>query len=207
MFAVFEKHFRRDAALSCPKSKVPFGQIDDPRLKELFLRFGGASFNRGLYRVMTADIVEAAHALIAHAFPECASQAKAFGYDWGGRIFALELDRLEEGLPAIMLFEPGTGEALEIPANLVTFHENELINNSEAALGVSFHKQWLATGGAAPKYDQCIGYQRPLFLGGEDVVENLELSDLDVYWTLSGQMIQQTRGLPPGTRVRFSLND
>ncbi|WP_202385393.1 hypothetical protein [Altericroceibacterium endophyticum] len=44
-----------------------------------------------------------------------------------------------------------------------------------------------------------------MFLGGVDDLENLELSDLDVYWHLSAQIIRQARGLPPGTSVRFDI--
>lgn len=99
------------------------------------------------------------------------------------------------------MFEPGTGQALEIPCNLITFHDNELISYSEAALAAGFYGQWLANGGATPKHDQCIGYMKPLFLGGKDVIGNLDLSDLDVYWCLSGQLIQKTRSFPPGTPV------
>jgi Domain of unknown function (DUF1851) len=48
---------------------------------------------------------------------------------------------------------------------------------------------------------QCVGYQVPLFLGGKDSLENLEITDLDVYWSLSGQLRQGTWVLPPGTAV------
>ncbi|MCP2517553.1 MAG: T6SS immunity protein Tdi1 domain-containing protein [Achromobacter mucicolens] len=44
-------------------------------------------------------------------------------------------------------------------------------------------------------------YGIPLFLGGQDEVSNLELSDLDVYWHLLSQLIRQTRGLPAGTPI------
>jgi hypothetical protein len=33
----------------------------------------------------------------------------------------------------------------------------------------------------------------PLFLSGKDEVENLEVIDLEVYWELTGQALQQTR--------------
>jgi len=44
-----------------------------------------------------------------------------------------------------------------------------------------------------------MGYRKPLFLGGSDEVENLEVSDLDVYWHIMGQIIRKTKGLPQGT--------
>ncbi|MGW6275929.1 hypothetical protein [Kribbella sp. NPDC055071] len=41
----------------------------------------------------------------------------------------------------------------------------------------------------------------PLFLGGQDVTENLEVCDLDVYWSMRGQLRLAVRDLPPGTSV------
>jgi hypothetical protein len=157
---------------------------------------------------MSADSLEFAGVFIAQAFPGFSTRVEAFAYDWLGRIFALDPARLEEGLPSVLMFEPGTGQALEIPCNLLTFHENELNNFREEALAASFYGQWLARNGAAPRHDQCVGYKKLLFLGGTDVIENLKLSDLDVYWTLSGQLIRKTHGLPPGTRIsNIDLND
>lgn len=60
--------------------------------------------------------------------------------------------------------------------------------------------QW--SGNPTPKFTQCVGYKRPLFLGGKDAVENLELSEVEVYWHLMGQLIRQAKGLPVGTPVR-----
>ncbi|SEL32732.1 T6SS immunity protein Tdi1 domain-containing protein [Streptacidiphilus jiangxiensis] len=44
------------------------------------------------------------------------------------------------------------------------------------------------------RFDQAIGYKQPLFLGGADAVENLELSDRGVYFSLCTQIAQQLRG-------------
>ena len=99
------------------------------------------------------------------------------------------------------MFEPGTGEALEIPCNIETFHESELIQYREEALAESFYQHWLDDGGMQPAITQCVGYKKPLFLGGRDTVDNLEVADLDVYWTVSAQLIQKTRGLPLGASI------
>lgn len=98
MFIQFESHFRRDAALSRPEEGGSLRQIDEPQLKELFLRFGGMSFNDGLYRVMATSIFGSAQAFIAEAFADFASRVKGFGFDWLGRIFALDPGRLEGGV-------------------------------------------------------------------------------------------------------------
>ena len=47
--------------------------------------------------------------------------------------------------------------------------------------------------------EECVGYKTPLFLGGKDVMDNLEILNLDVYWTLTAQLIRKARGLPLGT--------
>jgi len=39
------------------------------------------------------------------------------------------------------MFELGSGDALEIPANLQSFHEEVLIENCEAALAISLHEK------------------------------------------------------------------
>jgi hypothetical protein len=170
-------------------------------LRGLIQRLGGLSFNSGLYRLVAPGISSLANEFIAHAFPEFSDRTASFGYDWLGRIFALDSQRLESGSPGVLMFEPGTGEAFEIPCELVGFHENELVDDPEPALAASTHAQWLALGGVVPKLNECVGYKVPLFLGGKDVLENMELSDLDVYWTLMQQLIRQTRDLPPGTPI------
>lgn len=198
MYDIFRSSFSKDYRVADESLATLDIQGDDYRVSKLTSEFGGCSFDRALYRVMTPSSVEEWNQTIEYAFPNFDGRVQCFGYDWLGRIFALDSGRLEEGHPGVVMFEPGTGEALEIPCNIVTFHNKELIEHREAALAVSFHIQWLAQG-SAPGYEECIGYKVPLFLNGKDVVENLEVSDLDVYWTLIGQIIRKTMGLPLGS--------
>ena len=39
-------------------------------------------------------------------------------------------------------------------------------------------------------------------VSGRDTVDNLEVSDFDVYWTITGQMRVQAKDLPAGTPIR-----
>jgi hypothetical protein len=201
MFDHFKSHFILDAdptGLLASESRVI---VSDPRLNELLEQFSGASFNKGLYRIVASTSFHLAKGFIAIAVPSFAIRAVPFGYDWLGRIFALDPARIEGGSPSVVMFEPGTGEVLQMPCNLLTFHETELIDYCEEALAANFHRQWLQSGGPAPKQSQCIGYKRPLYLGGRDEIENLEMSNLDVYWTITGQLLQKARGLPAGARI------
>lgn len=155
----------------------------------------------GAYRLHRPEDVVRFTELAAAAFPEFAGRIECFGADWAGRQFATDRGRLADGAPQVLLLEPGTGEALAIPVGLRAFHEEELVQEPDAAVGYSFFKQWLAAGGTRPDYDQCIGYKKPLYLGGVDDVTNLELGDFDVYWSISAQLLERVRGLPVGTRI------
>lgn len=168
---------------------------------------GGRTFEDGLYRVHTRTSARAADALVRAAFPEFAGRLACFGFDWLSRQFATDAGRGSDGNPEVMLFEPGTGEALEIPVPFSRFHDEELIDYTEEALARSFFNQWRHAGGPVPEVTECVGYQRPLFLGGQDVVANLELSDLDVYWTILGQLRRQAKGLPGGTPITGVVRD
>ncbi|MDE2595236.1 MAG: DUF1851 domain-containing protein [Sphingomonadales bacterium] len=167
-------------------------------MRELIEGLGGISFDRGLYRLIQASDVEDWNARVAVAFPEFGERVVCFGFDWLGRVFAVDRERSEHGQPGVVMFEPGTGEALQIPCNIGTFHDEELIEYGDAALASEFHQRWLKNGGSAPRYEQCVGYRKPLFLGGADELSNLVMSDIDVYWHLMGQLIQKAKGLIPG---------
>ena len=42
-----------------------------------------------------------------------------------------------------------------------------------------------------PSYKNCVGYKVPLFLGGKDAISNYEETDMEVYWSISAQIISQ----------------
>lgn len=160
---------------------------------------GGCSFDAGLYRVFPAGEVAGRTALATEAFPEFAGRIQCFGMDWLGRLFATDSSKGRKTDPELLLLEPGTGEALEIPVALSKFHDEELVDYADAVLAVDFYREWLAGGGMAPAMDECVGYRTPLFLGGVDDTTNLQICDVDVYWTLSAQILAQVRDLPDGT--------
>jgi hypothetical protein len=170
---------------------------------EFASEFAGASFDRGLYRVHDERSGAQALALIAEAFPEFAARVCPFGYDWLGGQVAVDTARVVAQQPQVLLLEPGTGEALEIPLSFAAFHDVELVEEADAALAKGFFETWsTANGDALPLgRGQCVGYRVPLFLGGQDDVENLEVSDVEVYWSICGQLRHGVQSLPPGTSV------
>jgi hypothetical protein len=202
MFETFKRHFLPDPG------PTPTGPLSDaglrPEAAKLFAEFGGSSFNGGLYRVVRVSSLNTWAARVGYAFPEFKGRITCFGYDWLGTAFAIDEGRFEGGKPGVVMFEPGTGHALEVPANIETFHDDVLVNLGEAALAVDFYQRWQKLARTKLEYDQCIGYKKPLFLGGVDDVGNLELSDVDVYWHIFGQLILKAKGLPVGTLIRVS---
>ncbi|MDP9440902.1 MAG: DUF1851 domain-containing protein [Actinomycetota bacterium] len=201
-FDRFMSSFRCEPARTGIRSWAPKG-LEVDGFADLMGRAAGCRFEQGLYRLHDARGAARADELVAKAFPEFARRSRCFGVDWLGRQFALDVGRVEDSEPLVLMLEPGTGEALEIPASFVSFHDEELVDFANEALAREFFEQWaevnsmllpLAAG-------HCVGYRVPLFLGGTDDVSNLELIDLDVYWTLCGQLRHGVRRMPAGTTI------
>lgn len=159
------------------------------------------TFANGLYRVMKLDELTRWTTIASGAFPEFRGHILCFSSDWLGRIFALNKTKKVAGQYQIVMLELGTGLALDIPVNFEDFHNAELVDFANEALATQFYRDWLKHGGAPPRFGECVGYRTPLFLGGKDVVDNLEVIDMYVYWTLTAQILAKTRSLPDGTRI------
>jgi hypothetical protein len=201
----FASAFHADCR-ACPEpqdvSELKQFQSIAPGLCDFMSAYAGCSFNRGLYRVHACDRIETWNRTVLAAFPAFQGRGFVFSYDWLGRHFALDLQRHVSGSCQLLMFEPGMDQVLEIPATFAEFHNEELVKNPEGALAADFYTTtWLPSGGAVPDLTQCIAYKKPPFLGGADDSTNLELSDMDVYWSLCGQLLTQVRKLPDGTRV------
>ncbi len=162
----------------------------------------GVTYGNGVYRIHDGRSARVVTPIVLAAFPRYAQHVSLFGVDWLGRQFAIDAHRGPTEDPEILIFEPGTGEVLEVPVRFSVFHDR-LWELREPALAYSFFEAW-SVGHAFDlplRLDQCVGYDRPLYLGGTDDLSNLSLLDTEVYWTLSGQLLAEARGLPPGARI------
>lgn len=99
------------------------------------------------------------------------------------------------------MFIPGTGDALDIPVSFPDFHDHGLIEFAEDALALEYYEDWKVTAPGDLPFNKCAGFKVPLFLGGRDEVDNLEATDMDVYWSLMGQLRLATQGATPGTDI------
>ncbi|WP_052427346.1 hypothetical protein [Neobacillus niacini] len=100
--------------------------------------FQGQTFKEGLYSVHKTNELDKWNNIVFETFPSYTNKIFCFSYDWLGRHFALDFTRRIEGEPMILMLEPGTGEALEIPSTFLSFHEEELVKYPDAALAIDF---------------------------------------------------------------------
>lgn len=152
-------------------------------------QLGGEKLGNGIFFVFKKDDISKWSHIISESFKEFNNKFKVFGYDWLGRCFGIDLR--EETKGNILMFEIGTNDVLEIPCAFDKFLEEEIPLYSEACLAESFFHEWTNYSKIELEYGRCAGYKVPLFLGGEDTKENLEDSDMEVYWEIITQVIKQ----------------
>lgn len=198
----FDESFERDAhPIIQPQDATALASVEPGAigLTQFLSAHAGGSYEHGLYRIHAISDMRRWTEVAAEAFPEFRERIMCFGFDWLGRSFAIDFARKAHDQFLVLMLEPGTGQALEIPTTFVDFHNQELVQYQNEALAVEFFNTWQTCGGKTPEFGQCIGYKKPLFLGGRDTVENLEVTDMEVYWSIAGQMLSKVRELPEGT--------
>jgi hypothetical protein len=168
-----------------------------PGFAQLVKQFGGCVFEQGLYRIHSPDACETWSLAAGKAFPEFCGKLAIFGQDWQGNQFGIQA----AGPSTVLLLQIGSGQAFEIADTLQQAHEVELVEFADEALSIRLWQEWLAADGTIPKFHQCVGLINPLFLGGSNKVENLQLCDTEVYWDITSQLLAQARTLPPGTKI------
>lgn len=180
--------------------RFPFGRKRLPK--------GGEPGLDTAYRLHRRDDTARYTTCATEVFPEKAGLVECFGADWMGRQFALDHSRLVSGEPQVALLDPETREIFEIPCGYRDFHEVELFQHPNETVEYDRFQKWLSSGGRAPEYSECVCFKTPLFLGGKDTFDNLIVTDLEVYWTINGQILTQIRTLPEKTVVsRFAISD
>lgn len=145
----------------------------------------GLSFLNGMYRMFKTDDIDKWNNIVEQSFPRYKGLFDVFGYDWLGRIFAVKKSQ-----GTVLMFEPGTGEVFDIPVSIEDFHNIEIVEYHEDSLASKFFNEWYEKQEHyVLKYNECAGYKIPLFLNGDDIVDNLEVSDMEVYWEIMMPLI------------------
>lgn len=156
---------------------------------DFITQVGGKRFGKGLFNSFSNNNLDKWTKIVTEAYPEFRNSFKLFGYDWLGRCFGVDLSDTNYG--NILMFEIGANDVLEIPCSFEVFLNKEIPLYSDACLAESFFHEWLEYSKTEIQYGRCAGYKIPMFLGGEDTVENLEDSDMEVYWSVLSQIKNQ----------------
>lgn len=190
----FEKVFHISKGSS--QGERPGGAITDG-VDSLIYKYGGCIFEDGLYRIHSCDESQKWSEAVNSIFPQIIGKSIVFGQDWQGNQFGWRND----GEPCVLLYQIASGEVFEISASLQAAHDEEFIDHADEALNAVRWREWCESGGERPLGDRSVGYTVPLFLGGEDRLENLGLCNTEVYWDITAQLWAQVRRLPPGTPI------
>ncbi|MDD5936291.1 MAG: DUF1851 domain-containing protein [Clostridiales bacterium] len=172
MFQKFEEYFK----ISSPVTDRKYSDA----LMAFREKYQGMDFGEGIYRVFRQEEIEKWKTIISEGYPDFTNKFDPFAYDWLGRCFAMDLRN--NSLGNILMFEIGTADVLNIPCNIVEFHNEEIPMYHESCLATSFFAEWKEVTKQVLEHNKCAGYKIPLFLGGSDEISNLELSDMEVYW-------------------------
>lgn len=156
------------------------------------LLFSGILFGGGIYKLVEVNSIQKWNSIVGKRFPDYAGRIDCFGFDWLGRAFAVDMQTADESGKNILMFDPATSTTLRIPANFETFHNEEIVEYPDEALDSNLFANWLKTG-RSPEYKECVSHKIPLMLGGKDIVENMEISDLEVNWELLTQIADQIK--------------
>lgn len=160
---------------------------------------GGRSFGDGVFRVFERGDLERWHRVVSGCFTKLRGEFNLIGYDWMGRCFAVD-QRDGDGKELVVLLEIATLDMYYIGKDVAVFLNEVMPNQSEACLEVGRYREWLE-GHAPVGRMECVGYKVPLFLGGEDSLENMEVSDMEVYWDMTDQLWEAVKDLPEGTKI------
>lgn len=205
MYEVFQTIYKEDVADSRGAGyRTPYvGNFESiPGFRELFDLFGGASFNKGIYRVVRAEDVASWVRHIREAFPDFSDRAAPFGYDWLGRLFCVDVSRALNLDPQILLFSNFSNEVLKIPAGIPDFHDAVLVEQQEAALEMAMFSSFLAASQLSRLHvSQCAEVVIPLYLGGTYSIENLRIADVTTNWDIAAQLLVQSRAVDDGARI------
>ena len=151
----------------------------------------------GVYRIMDGAAARLYGEYLGIMFPDLRGSLDPFASDWLGRIMALRSD-----LGNVVIAQPARAEVLDLPADLPTFHAEEIVARADAALALVFYREWrTATGRPAPEANECVSHRLPVFLGGADEVGNLDLFEMRVYWASMARIVARMREMDADGRI------
>lgn len=103
---------------------------------------------------------------------------------------------------SVLLLDVGAGTLRQLAKGQSEFADQiDEGNNANEWLLIPLVDACVATGMTLSQ-GQCYSYVQPPMLGGEYSVENVEVCDIEVHYSLFGQIYAQIKDLPDGTAVK-----
>lgn len=158
--------------------------------RHFFNTYAGVAFGGGIYRVFRLGEPEQWNENVLGIFSQFSGEIECFATDWMGRVFAWDFAGQR-----VLLLDPGFGEALKIPVNFIDLHDREFVEYPEESLSKGLYERFLSIKDLKERItrDQCVGYRVSPFLGGADDVENLEVIDMEVYWSVCSDIYNKVK--------------
>lgn len=160
--------------------------------------FGNIQFGSGLFTVFGAEDVRKWEEIVLEAFPQFMGKINLFAHDWNGRAFGVAVNNGEK---VVLIFDPGVMEVYEVPCSLTDFANKVIPISTNDCLQSDMFKKWYKKNGTVLTNNQCVCYKVPLFLGGINKIDNMEVSDMEVHWYITTQIWEQVKDLPEGTSI------
>ncbi|MEL7297025.1 MAG: T6SS immunity protein Tdi1 domain-containing protein [Pseudomonadota bacterium] len=102
---------------------------------------------------------------------------------------------------AVYCLDVGEGNLVKVSEDIDSFRESlgkiEFVSNYFAPQMVGD----LIAQGNVLQHSQIYSLRKPLVLGGEYTLENIEVTDIEVHFALTGQIHAKVRDLPEGTTI------
>lgn len=165
----------------------------------LLEELGGTQFAKGLFTIIDKRAIGEWENRVFGMFPSFKEIVKVFAYDWRGRCFTVGVSN--EFKNCVLIFDPGAAEIHEIPFALLDFLNKVIPGATKECLDSDLFIKWYKKEKGDLLKSQCVGFKIPMFLGGENTLSNIEISDIDVYWYLMTQIFEQIQDLEEGTTI------
>lgn len=153
-------------------------------------------YNNGIYTFVTRAEATVLNELAARVFSLTAGKVTVYAVDWMGRLFASNANFLDSAGSSTMFcldFADATSFTTEV--DFETFHNRTAVDMKRELFNLDQYDDWIAHGPAPSDAESCIGYKIPLFLGGKDCRENMELTDRAVYLHLQAELSLATKNI------------
>lgn len=111
------------------------------------------------------------------------AELQIFAIDWLGRMYGLA----KNDEKYVYIFDIVESKVFKAKGDTNFFHDVILVEDNKSALDYKLFKKWHKRTKYLLEENECVSLKLPPFFGGKLEISNLEVLDIDVYWSLSSQ--------------------